>query len=175
MQWKKDTLFGKTLFQHISLPVNFPTGQYGARRPVNPRNNIYSINPYYAFTGFPVSKLELSARLNYLWNSKNDNPYQGLHASSIQPGQAFHANFAGSYEVLEILRMGINGYALQPLTDNQLNGGNLPNSQARVFGLGPGLVYQRGTFWIYLNSYFETEAQDRSGGAKIIFRISKVF
>ena len=175
MQWNNLTLFGQPFFQRIALPVDFPTGQYDASRPANPGNNIYSINPYYAFTVFPISKLDFSARLNYLWNSENDNPYQGIHASNTQPGQAFHANFAASYEVLKGLRMGINGYALQQLTDDKINGGNLANSKERVFGIGPGLVYQQGTFWIYLNSYFETGAENRPEGAKIIFRISKVF
>jgi hypothetical protein len=132
-------------------------------------------DPYYAFTIFPTSKLELSARVHYLWNSQNDNPYEGLHANSIQPGQAFHANLAISYEVFKGLRLGINGYALQQVTDDKINGSSLPDSKERVFGIGPGLVIGGDKWWVYLNSYVETGAENRPEGAQVVLRYSRAF
>jgi hypothetical protein len=137
------------------------------------------VNPYYAFTIFPTSKFEFSARLHYLWNSQNDSPYEGLRASSIQPERAFHANFAASYEVLKRLRLGIGGYALQQLTDDKINGINIANSEERVFGIGPGLSYNQDNsqnkFWITLNIYFETGAENRPEGIGLVLRISLAF
>jgi hypothetical protein len=92
-------------FHRFDIALSLPTGQYDAKRALNAGNNIVSLNPYYAFTILPADKVEVSARLHYLWNSENDNPYAGLGASSIQPGQAFHANVAASYEVIRSLRM----------------------------------------------------------------------
>jgi hypothetical protein len=117
--------------------------------------------------------------LHYLWNSQNDSPYEGLRASSIQPERAFHANFAASYEVLKRLRLGIGGYALQQLTDDKINGINIANSEERVFGIGPGLSYNQDNsqnkFWITLNIYFETGAENRPEGIGLVLRISLAF
>jgi len=175
LQWHDQKLFGKPYFGRFDLPVVVPTGQYDSSRPLNIGNHVVSLNPYYAFTILPTDKWEFSARLHYLWNSPNDNPYEGLDASSIQPGQAFHANLAVSYEVLKGLRLGINGYVLQQLSDDKMNGNSLPDSKERVFGIGPGLVYSGDKWWIYLNNYFETGAENRPEGIKVVLRYSRAF
>jgi hypothetical protein len=179
LQWNDGNLFGKQFFQRFDLDLVVPTGKYNSDRALNIGNNIVSVNPYYAFTVFPNSKLELSARLHYLWNSQNDSPYEGLHAGSIQPGQAFHANVAASYELLERLRFGISGYVLQQFTEDKINGNNIANSEERVFGIGPGLSYNqdnnRDKLWITLNSYFETGVENRPQGIEVVLRISLAF
>jgi hypothetical protein len=179
LQWNDRQLFGIQFFQRFDLDLVVPTGKYNSDRALNIGNNIVSVNPYYAFTIFPASKLELSARLHYLWNSENDSPYEGLHASSIQPGQAFHANFAASYEVLKRLRLGISGYALQQLTDDKIDGNSMANSEERVFGIGPGLAFNQDNsqdkLWMTLNSYFETGAENRPQGIEVVLRISIAF
>src|SRR5271167_190373 len=113
LQWNDQKLFNMPYFHRLDMVLILPTGQYDANRAINPGNNMVSLNPYYAFTILPSDKLEISARLHYLWNSENDNPYTGLDAGSTQPGQAFHANFAASYEIIRHLRVGVSGYALQ--------------------------------------------------------------
>jgi len=175
LQWNGQKLFGKPYFGRLDFPAVVPTGQYNSSRSLNIGNNVLSLNPYYAFTILPTDKLEVSARLHYLLNSRNDNPYEGLHASSIQPGQAFHANLAASYEVLKGLRLGVNGYALQQLNDDKMNGKSLPDSRERVFAIGPGLVVSGAKWWIYLNSYFEAGAENRPQGMKVVLRYSRVF
>jgi hypothetical protein len=179
LQWNDRELFGRPFFQRLDLDLVVPTGKYNSDRAVNIGNNIVSVNPYYAFTIFPTRKLDFSARLHYLWNSENDSPYEGLHASSIQPGQAFHANFAISYEVLKSLRVGISGYALQQFTDDRINGSSIADSEERVFGVGPGLAYNQDNnhdkLWITLNSYIETGAENRPEGIGVVLRISKAF
>jgi hypothetical protein len=175
LQWNDHKLFGMPYFHRFDIALSLPTGQYNANRAVNAGNNLVSLNPYYAFTIVPTDKFEISARLHYLWNSENDNPYAGLGASSIQPGQAFHANVAASYEIMRNLRIGVNGYALQQFTDDKVNGHTLAYSEERIFGVGPGLVFNTDKLWIYLNSYFEVGAENRPEGIKITLRISKVF
>ena len=73
------------------------------------------------------------------------------------------------------LRIGVNGYALQQITDDKVNGRKLADSEERVFGVGPGLVFNTDKLWIYLNSYFEVGAENRPEGMKITLRISKAF
>jgi hypothetical protein len=175
LQWNDQKLFGKPFFGRFDFQVVVPTGQYDSSRSINMGNHVVSLDPYYAFTVLPTSKLEVSARLHYLWNSENDSPYVGLHASSIQPGQALHVNLAASYEVLKGLRLGINGYALQQLTDDKIDGNSIADSKERVFGIGPGLLFSGDKWWIYLNGYIETGVENRPQGTEVVLRYSRVF
>jgi len=175
LQWTDHRLFGMQYFHRFVFSVTLPTGEYDRNRPVNIGNNVVSINPYYAFTIMPADKLELSARLHYLWNAENDAPFVGLGAGTVQPGQAFHANYAASYEIVQGVRLGINGYALQQFTEDKIDGHSQANSEERVFGIGPGIKLSGNGVSLYLNSYFETGAENRPEGTKVIFRLSKVF
>lgn len=175
LQWTDQKLFGMPYFQRVVLAVTLPTGKYDRNRPVNIGNNMVSINPYYAFTIMPTDKIELSARLHYLWNSENDEPFVGSGAGTTQPGQAFHANYAASYEVIKGVRIGINGYVLQQLTEDKVDGQSQVNSKERVLGIGPGMKLSGSGVSLYLNSYFETRAENRLEGTKVVFRLSKVF
>jgi hypothetical protein len=175
LQWNDAKLFGRPFFQRADLDIVVPTGQYSGRRPVNIGNNLVSVNPNYAFTVVATNKLEFSGRLHYLWNGENNSPFVGLGASSIQPGQALHQNFASSYAVYRGLRIGLNGYALEQITDHRMNGGPLPNSRESVFAIGPGseITFKK-TWFLYLDSYFETFARNRPQGATYVVRLSEV-
>jgi hypothetical protein len=175
IQWSDSKLFGMPYFHRFNLDFTLPTGEYRRNSPVNVGSNIYTFNPYYAFTLIPVERLEVSARLHYLWCSENSDPYVGLGADNTQPGQAFHANFAASYEVLKGLRLGLNGYYLQQLTDDQIDGEDQAASKERILGIGPGLKYTYERFALYLNTYYETAAENRPEGLRGIFRLSMVF
>ncbi|MFZ3116452.1 MAG: transporter [Syntrophales bacterium] len=175
IQWTDHKLFGKPYFHRFLIAVMLPTGDYDRNHAVNAGSHLFSINPYYAFTIIPTEKLELSGRLHYLWNSKNDDPFVGTGANDIQPGQAFHFNYAASYEVVKSVRLGINGYVLQQLTEDKVDGHSQSNSKERVFGIGPGIQFTCNGTFLYLNSYFETGAENRPEGALVIFRISRVF
>jgi hypothetical protein len=175
IQWPEYKLFDMPFFQRLDLLFKLPTGDYSRHSAVNVGSNVYSFNPYYAFTLMPTSRLEFSSRLYYLWNSENDDPFFRLRANNSQPGQAVHVNCAASYEILKDLRLGVAGYALYQITDDKLDGDDQAHSRERVFGGGPGIKYKIDTWSMYLNSYYETGAENRSEGVKFAFRISKVF
>src|ERR1700678_595969 len=91
----------------------------------------------------------------------------------MQPGQAFHTNYATSYELLKNVRVGFNGYWLQHLTDHQIDGENIPNSMERTVGLGPGVQVGGNGLFFRVNSYIETDVRNRPAGIRVTFRISK--
>lgn len=156
--------------------VIVPAGKYSDTRPVNIGSNVVSFNPYYCFILMPSDKLEISARLPYLWNSQNNGPFVGVGLKSVQPGQAFHQNFAASYKVAKAVRVGGNGYALEQITDNRINRGSQPGSLERVIGLGPGMeLHPTKTFSIYLDCYFEAAVRNRPQGTLYVLRLSKTF
>ena len=175
IQWVDHKIFNMPYFHRIDFDLILPTGRYDKDSAINIGSHVYSFNPYYAFTLFITPKLETSWRFHYLWNSMNHNPPRSFHADSIQPGQAFHFNYAFSYEVWDGLRAGIAGYYLNQITSDKVDDHKRPHSKEEVFAIGPGLMYSKKSFFLYLNAYYETGVENRPEGKKIALRFSKVF
>lgn len=173
LQW--DPVMGKNgpLFMHrIELAVILPTGEYSSRKALNPGSNFISFNPYWAGTLFLSPKLTVSTRVHYLWNGKNDDPAGA--ADDTQAGQAFHANFAASYEVVpKMLRLGINGYALKQVTSSEVDGSKDPNGgKEQVVAIGPGaLLSLSPDTHLFFNAYVESEAEYRPEGERYVIRL----
>jgi hypothetical protein len=172
LQWAPKKIGNGVFVHRFVFDVTVPTGTYSDRRPVNIGNHFVVVNPYYALT-YERKKIEFSARLHYLWNSANNDPFAGFGVRKIQPGQAFHVNYATSYEVRKNVRLGFNGYWLQQVTDHSINNVDVPNSKERTVGLGPGLQIGGRDIWFHLNGYLETDVRNRPSGVKVTFRISK--
>jgi len=165
LQW--DPIMGANgpVFMHrIEFQMIFPTGSYDEDRAVNPSSNFFSFNPYWAGTYLFAPRWSASWRLHYLWNDENSD-------TDIQPGQAVHANFACSYEAIpKQLRVGVNGYFLEQLTDTELDDVDI-NDDESVFAIGPGALYSFSQdTHLFFNVYFETNADDRPEGEKFILR-----
>lgn len=174
VQWNNAKIAGKPFFQRVCFDVSVPTGKYRSTRQVNIGNGDVVFNPYYAFTYVPSPRWEISSRLHYLYNSENNSPATtspSIH--SIQPGQALHQNYAASCKILDRIRLGFNGYALQQISDDRVNGASIANSRERVVGLGPGMELGGKGTWLFVNSYFEADVQNRSQGVAVSFDLRK--
>lgn len=163
LEWVDHTLFGKRYFQRLNLSFIVPTGQYSPTSTRNIGTNIYSFDPYYAFTLFLTPKLELSARLSYLWNSKNQDPPAAFKSNIIQPGQVFHVNYAMSYAISGKWRAGIAGFYLQQTTPNRVGDRDIAHSKEAVLAIGPGMMYSSNGLSIIFTANFETWEQNRPG------------
>jgi len=49
------------------------------------------------------------------------------------------------------------------------------HSKEKVFAIGPGMMFSKKSFFLYLNAFYETRAENRPEGMKISLRCSKVF
>jgi hypothetical protein len=172
LQWAPKKIGNGVFVNRAMIDVGVPTGKYSASRPVNLGNHFVVVDPYYAFT-YERKKVELSARLHYLWNSTNNDPFIGFGIENMQSGQAFHINYATSYELFKSVRLGFNGYWLQQLTNHEINGVALLNSKERTVGLGPGIQLGGQGIWFRVNSYIETDVRNRPSGVRVTLRISK--
>ena len=155
--------------QRIELQMILPTGKYDEDKALNPGSNFYSFNPYWAATLFVTPKLTASWRIHYLWNGKNDDPYGG--AKDHQAGSAVHGNFAFAYEVIpHQLRLGINGYYFKQVSDSETDGSK-DSGREKVFAIGPGLVWHANKDnHLFFNTYFESNATNRTEGERYTLR-----
>jgi len=160
-------------FSHrFEFQINLPTGEYDHNKDINPGANAVSLDPYWAATYWLNPKWTLSTRLHYLYNFKNNDPnYSFGNAEDIQAGQALHANFESSYAVTPQLRLGINGYWLNQITDTQVDGENVKGRREQVWAIGPGAMYSFSPHdYLVANAYFEQDAENRPQGTSMIFR-----
>ena len=75
LQWFDTKLLGRPFFQRVELDVTLPTGQYDKKYLINPGSNLWTIEPYYAFTWFLTPEFSTSWRIHYTYNTKNDDPF----------------------------------------------------------------------------------------------------
>jgi len=165
LQW--DPIMGANgpKFMHrVELQTIWPTGKYDEDKGLNPGSNHFSFNPYWAGTYFFTPKLTASWRLHYLWNDENDD-------TEVQPGQAVHANFAASYELIpKKLRAGVNGYYFKQVTDSEQDGEEV-SGREQVLGIGPGVLWSLSqNDHLFFNAYFETSVKNRPEGDRFQVR-----
>lgn len=162
---------GRPVFsQRFAFDVIVPVGKYDAHKDINQGANHFSLNPYWAATWLPAPGFEVSWRLQYLYNFKNDDSasstpqfFNGESLRNVQAGQAAWANFTTSYEVAPGVHLGLNGYYFKQVTDDRANGHHLEDSREKVLGIGPGLFWaisKSDGFW--LNTYRETQVENRA-------------
>jgi len=163
---------GRPIFSHrLELDLIVPIGAYDPHKDINQGSNFASFNPYWAATVLPIKHLEISARFHYLYNGTNLRPANPPPVTpavvTAQAGQAFWVNYTASYEIIEKLHVGVNGYFFAQFTDDHYTfaDGSANNGEkvhqlgdegrARFMTVGPGV------FWdvnkenkLFFNAYF---------------------
>lgn len=161
---------GTPLFaQRFEIGFNVPTGKYDAKQDINPGANQWSFTPTWAATWLFAPRASLNWRLQYLVNFNNTNPassapldWKGESVQRTRAGQLAWLNFAAEYEVAPKWHLGINGYYLKQISDDKVNGDDLPNSREQVLGIGPGLMWNHSANnTLTLNFYTETAVENR--------------
>lgn len=147
--------------------VSFPTGQNNSpTKRINPGNKVFYVNPYWAGTLYFTPRFSGTWRLHYLWVSHN-------HRTHFKAGDAIHANFALEYQMLPRLYVGLAGYFLHQIKNNQAFGVDIPQSKEQVIAIGPGFLYalkRRLSAVLIGNFYAEFNVHNRPQGIKFILR-----
>lgn len=150
----------------------FPTGKNKLPfKTINPGNRVYFLDPYWSGTLYFTPEFSASWRLYYLWVSEN-------HKIHLKAGDAIHGTYALEYQFTQQLFLGINGYFLQQIKDNRLNGIKIPDSRERVVGIGVGGLYsfaRRFASVLIANLYWETDVRNRTQGFRFFLRYLRHF
>ncbi|MBN1930127.1 MAG: transporter [Desulfobacterales bacterium] len=157
-------------FYNAEVSFYLPIGRYDNKKAINPGANLYTVEPWINFTWLLPHGFEISSRLHYTYNAKNHD--FGPESFDMQPGQAFHMNYAATKSVFnENFRLGVCGYYLKQLNEDKIEGKHVPDSKEQVFAIGPTAVLNyKGTFFS-LNTMYETEVENRTKGIKSVLRI----
>jgi anthranilate 1,2-dioxygenase (deaminating, decarboxylating) large subunit len=166
-------LFGRPFFSRFEFQVTAPTGKNDNDYALNPGADVWTINPYYSFTYFITPKLSTSWRIHYLWSSENkDADLMGGAVEDVQAGQAIHLNYALAYALTQNFRVGVAGYYLKQLENDDFDGHEASGTKEEVFAIGPGLVLHINKDLTFMGAVnFETEAENRPEGVRSTLRL----
>lgn len=158
----------KPLYVHrFEFDVSIPTGKNKLPlKTINPGNDVVLVNPYWAATLYFTEDFSASWRLNYLWASEN-------HKIHLKAGDAIYGTFALEYEFFYRFFLGFNGYFLEQIQDNKLNGIKVSHSRERVVGLGIGSLASfapRFATVFLANLYWEIDVRNRTQGFRFFLR-----
>lgn len=132
IEWGTGTLRGA-----VTVEFALPTGQYDKGAALNVGKNYYTARPSFVLTWLPTPELEMSTKVTYSFNSKNN-------ATDYQSGQLFHFDYSISYAVTPAARVGVTGYFVKQTTDDVQNGESVAGGgfRGQTFAVGPGFRCQ---------------------------------
>lgn len=146
-----DTLVGPIVGWHspayhqtLGLDVSIPTGSYDKNRIFNPGSNATNVQLAYAFSWLPTAQLELSSKLNVIWNAKNP-------ATDYQSGVEFIADFGMNYHLPKGFWAGVGGYYHTQFNNDTQHGEPAfgTGNRVRDLTLGPQLGWGNPKYGVY--------------------------
>ena len=149
----------KSVNQIAGLDIFIPIGSYDASRVFNPGRNYWSFGPWYGITAFPMENLEMSAKIIYLINQKNDD-------TNYLSGNELNMDYNIAYSFTKSLQVGINGYTYKQITDDIQDGHavNGNGNRGQVISFGPTIKYQTPSWGVVGKWQHEEAVENRSRG-----------
>lgn len=161
----------------VALNAIAPTGGFDRSRDLNQGSGYWSINPYVAWTVLPVPGWEVSGRTQYLYNfrtSRIANPptIPGFAFRDGQAGQLVYTNLTASREVSRGVAFGVNGFLVQQLDNDRINGTRLPDTKRSAAYVGPGVHIDRlPGFAINANLYLPVSTRNYATGPQLNLQV----
>lgn len=157
---------------HVATGLDFylPTGSYDKKRLANTGRNYWTFEPVLAGTYLTDSGFELSGKLMYDFNTKNND-------LGYLSGQELHLDYAIGQHLGDFTA-GVAGYFYQQTTDDEQKGKKVSfndGNKGRVVGVGPALKYQYKNMSFSLKYLFETLVENRPEGGNLWFKCSYAF
>jgi len=153
--------------------------------PTSVGRNFWTFEPVLAVTWMPTPVWEFSTKFMYDFNTRQDDYVTALPFTVDRtPGQEFHMDFNASYMIIDNLRVGINGYYYQQVTDDDFGGvpdgwepvfDEMEGQHSRAVALGPGIFYQHQNMMVTLRYQHEFAVRNKAEMQNIWFKFIYVF
>lgn len=153
-----------------SASVFLPSGSFDESRDINQSTGYRSASAYVSATVLPAPGWEISGRLNYAYNFETSNipnlpPIPGFTFDDAKAGDLVYGSFTVSREISRGVSVGLNGFGLQQLADNRLNGITLADTKRSALYVGPGIHIDRLPGWgINANLYLPLGTENYTEG-----------
>lgn len=144
-----------------ALETVLGTGEYDTPSTTHPveanlGKNYHTIRPILAYSYANAAGLDLSTKLSYSWNTRND-------ATDYKSGQYIAGDYSLGYCINPKLKVAVEGYAFKQTTDDKVNGSDI-GFKGQAFAIGPGIQYADKNWSIEAKFLKETEVEYRPEG-----------
>ena len=171
LHWDGKSLLGRPVFYRVEFDVTLPTGRYQKDGAIDTGSNLTTYDPYFSVVWMFDPKWETSWRFFYTVHSANHNSPKG----TVEPGRAFHLNYAVSRELIPKWRLGVAGYYLQQLTEDRIDGVQQADSEERVASAGPGFAYMGNGLTAMFSYPIEFSVENRFKGSRATLQLIHKF
>ncbi len=143
-----------------ALDIFAPTGQYDKDHAVNIGCNHWTFEPAVAVSMIHPSGLSASVKLMYDIHTENSD-------NDLKTGDQFHLDYNAAFMIVDNFRLGVCGYYLIGVQDDELDGSKVSDSKEQVLAVGPSAMYSFNPgLHLIAKVQFETIAENRPEGTK---------
>jgi len=147
------------------LDIIWPTADYDHNDVVHLGNDHITLEPAMAVTGLWPNGWTVSAKVMYDYHFEHDS-------IDYTSQQQIHTDFQAGKLLNQQWGVGVNGYWIQGLEDDERDGKEVPDSQEFAFALGPGVLFKpNAQTALILKSMFELETESRPEGVATWLRL----
>ncbi|MEA1927479.1 MAG: transporter, partial [Candidatus Auribacterota bacterium] len=144
----------------VGFDVIAPTGQYDEKHAVNIGCNHWTFEPALAVSMIHPSGLSASVKLMYDIHTENDD-------TKLKTGDQFHLDYNAGYMIVDNFRVGVCGYYLIGVQEDEVDGSKMSDSEEQVLAVGPSAMYSFNPgLHLIAKVQFETLAENRPEGTK---------
>lgn len=166
---------GKNWHAATGLDIYIPTGSYNKNDLANIGRNYWTFEPIVAGTFLTDSGFEVSAKLMYDINTRNnDASLMAQGAKNYLSGQEFHLDYTLASKISDF-SLGLTGYYYQQVTNDKADGVEVNGSKGKVFAYGPGVKYDYKNMAFSLKYQIETSAENRPEGKNLWLKFVYAF
>lgn len=146
--------------------IILPTGSYDRTKMVNLGRNYVDIAPLFTFTYLDPAGPEATIKVQYNYNTKNQS-------TKYQTGQELNFDY-GAHWNFGPLAVGVGGYYLQQISDDERNGVkvNADGNRGKALSVGPQFKYTLPGVNLIGVWFHEVLSENRSQADRIALRVS---